>query len=337
MFLSIIVAVYNIESYLKRCLDSLVLLNMKDCELILVVGNSEDNSNEICGEYEEKYSNITVLKQMGKGLSDARNCGMNIAKAKFVMFVDGDDCILTDNFNNTLNKLKSLKEESVDVLVSDFYMVNQNDKIVSEVFQIRESIEPIADYEYIQHFMKQYISFWNVWRYIYRRSFLNENQIIFKENYLSEDIDYTTKVFMKANNVIYYHNPYYCYRVGRKNSLMNIVNIKRVNDTIDIIESSINYILLNKNFKYKQLMVKKFLFEYILNMATIYEVPKEDRCKAKEIFYNTKDLLNVNFYGFARLIYIMTGIIGIEPIAYFLLRAKKIKRISKKVKLKRIK
>lgn len=337
MFLSLIIAVYNIESYLKKCLDSLVSLDIENYELILVVGNSDDNSNEISQEYEEKYSNITVLMQNGKGLSDARNCGMNIAKGEFVMFVDGDDYILTENFNNTLNKLKSLKEQSVDVLVSDYYMVNENNNIVSEICQIGESSEPICDCQYIENFMKQYICFWNVWRYIYKRSFLNENQIIFKEDYLCEDIDYTTKVFMKAKNVVYYHNPYYCYRVGRKNSLMNIVNIKRVNDTVDIIESSINYIVSNNNFKYKQLMVKKFLFEYILNMATIYEVPKLDRYKAKKVFYNTRHLLNVNFYGFARLIYIMTGIIGIEPIAYLLLRAKKIKRIRKKIKLRKIK
>ncbi len=337
MFLSIIVAVYNIETYLKTCLDSLIQSNGEDLELILVIGDSDDDSNVICEEYEEKYDNITVLKQEGKGLSDARNCGMNIANGEFVMFVDGDDYILSDKFIDTLNKLRLFKEESIDVLVSDYYMVNENDKLISEICQIEESKEPINDYNYIESFMKQYKCFWNVWRYIYKKEFLDKNEIIFKENYLSEDIDYTTKVFMNTKNIIYYHNPYYCYRVGRKNSLMDIVNIKRVNDTIRIIENSVEDILKSDLFLYKELMIKKFLFEYILNIATIYEVPEKDRYKAKEIFKDTRYMLNANFYAFAKVLYILTGIIGMMPIAYILLCVKKIKRTLKRRNLRRLK
>lgn len=337
MFLSIIVAVYNIESYLKECLNSIVSsCNGEVFELILVVGDSKDNSNKICEEYQRKYNNITVLKQIGKGLSDARNCGMNIANGEFVMFVDGDDYILTQEFQNTLKKLKFFKNDQFDVLVSDYYMVNESNKIVSQSSQIEDTIEPIRDYKHIEHFMKKYVCFWNVWRYIYRREFLINNNIIFKENSLSEDIDYTTKVFMKAENVLYYHNPYYCYRVGRKNSLMNVVNIKRVSDTIKIIESNVDYILKSDKFGYKELMIRKFLFEYILNIATIYEVPIKDRIAAKKIFKDSIYILNKDFYHLGRVIYRIIGIIGIEPIAFCLLFMKKVKRTIRKLNLQRV-
>ena len=333
MFLSIIVAVYNIESYLERCLNSIIICDKEEFEVILVTGNSKDKSNEICKEYERRYKNITVLKQKGKGLSDARNCGIELASGDFIMFVDGDDCILTEKFMDTIRKLKEVSKENIDVLVSDFYMIDENDKMVSERFQITKTDELIRNYKQIKYFMKRYICFWNVWRYIYRREFLISNKIVFKENLLSEDIDYTTNVFLKTRNVVYYHNPYYCYRIGRKDSLMNIVNIKRVNDTVKIIESSVSQILKNRTFEYKELMTKKFLFEYILNIATIYEVPYEDRNKVKEIFMNTIYILNKDFYGFGRLVYMIIRSIGIEPVAFMLLYAKKTKRLIRRIKL----
>ncbi len=95
---SIIVPVYNIEKYLRQCIDSLVAQTLKDIEIILVDDGSPDSGGEICDEYAEKDERIKVIHKKNGGLSDARNAGIDLAEGDFIGFVDGDDLVLPDMF-----------------------------------------------------------------------------------------------------------------------------------------------------------------------------------------------------------------------------------------------
>ena len=88
---SVIVPVYNVEPYLKRCLDSILCQTFSDFELILVDDGSTDRSGEICDAYAEQNERIRVIHQENKGLSAARNTGLDHAQGTFVYFVDSDD------------------------------------------------------------------------------------------------------------------------------------------------------------------------------------------------------------------------------------------------------
>ena len=93
---SIIVPVYNVEKYLRECLDSILNQTFKDFELILIDDGSKDKSGEICDEYAKVHSNITVVHQNNQGQAAARNNGVEISKADWIMFVDSDDVIHPD-------------------------------------------------------------------------------------------------------------------------------------------------------------------------------------------------------------------------------------------------
>ena len=93
---SIIVPVYNVERYLRECLDSILNQTFKDFELILIDDGSKDKSGEICDEYAKVHSNITVVHQNNQGQAAARNNGVEISKADWIMFVDSDDVIHPD-------------------------------------------------------------------------------------------------------------------------------------------------------------------------------------------------------------------------------------------------
>ena len=93
---SIIVPVYNVEKYLRECLDSILNQTFKDFELILIDDGSKDKSGEICDEYAKIYNNITVVHQKNQGQAAARNNGVKISEADWIMFVDSDDVIHPD-------------------------------------------------------------------------------------------------------------------------------------------------------------------------------------------------------------------------------------------------
>lgn len=103
MKLSIIVPVYNVELYLRRCVDSILSQTFTDYELILVDDGSPDNCGKICDEYAQKDARITVIHKANGGLSDARNAGLRIATGEFVGFVDSDDEITPDMYSRLMD------------------------------------------------------------------------------------------------------------------------------------------------------------------------------------------------------------------------------------------
>ena len=90
---SIIVPVYNVENYLKRCVDSILAQTFIDYELILVDDGSYDSSDKICDEYAAKFDKIYVIHQKNGGPSAARNAGMSIARGEYFLFCDSDDYV----------------------------------------------------------------------------------------------------------------------------------------------------------------------------------------------------------------------------------------------------
>lgn len=334
MVFSIIIPVYNVEKYLPKCLDHVFASDLHDSEVILVLGNSSDGSTDICIEYQNKHSNIVIIKQDDTGLSDARNCGLKVANGEYIVFLDSDDFVISNNFKESLDYIRDTMKFEIDVFISDFYRVSDSGKVISSVRQIDETFSPICEYNYMEHFLEQKGCFWNVWRYIYRKDFLIENHIFFRMGYLSEDIDYSVKVLLRAQNIAFFHNPYYCYVVGRGSSLMDVVTYKRIHDTIVIIHDSIYEILSKNQFPYSKLMIKKLLLEFILNMASIYEVAKSDKRKTKSLFKQNIELLNYNQYVLGKIISISISVLGISPVALALRCLKKIKRLMRKLKFK---
>ena len=91
--ISVIVPIYNVSNYLKRCLDSLIRQTLKDIEIICINDGSSDNSLEILVQYSQKDSRIKIINQENRGVSEARNSGINIAQGEFLSMVDPDDWI----------------------------------------------------------------------------------------------------------------------------------------------------------------------------------------------------------------------------------------------------
>ena len=132
MKLSLIVPIYNVAPYLRKCVDSLLAQDISDYEIILVDDGSPDECPQICNQYAEQYSNIKVIHQANAGLSAARNTGIAATTGDYIMFVDSDD-YLQANVLGTL--MEQVEQEQLDVLRFDYQNVRQTEAGEYEVFQ----------------------------------------------------------------------------------------------------------------------------------------------------------------------------------------------------------
>ncbi len=327
MTLSMIVPVYNVEAYLADCLDSLLSCELTDCEIILSLRESEDRSKEICDEYCSRYPFIRTILQDGTGLSNARNCALQMATGDYILFVDSDDRVDSTVLGRLIRQIRD-GNINTDLVVTDFYRIVYPAEKLEPVFQIGETMPDQHGIQFFPDMLRRRQCFWNVWRYIYRHSFLEENKLVFRENTLSEDVDFTTKVFLAEPEVLFTHSPFYLYSVGRGTSLMDQTTLKRVRDTVRILSDSILQ-LRESSFPYKDPMIAQFQFEYILSIALAAEVDDRDREEATALFSGHRDVLRDSADPVVRIFALLIQIVGIRAIAAFLHFAKMMRHRTK--------
>ena len=117
--ISVIIPIYNVEQYLKECLESVINQTYRNLEIILVDDGSKDKSGKICDEYKNKDERIKVVHKENGGLSDARNAGMKIATGKYIQFIDSDDFIDKDMIETLYNLI--IENEADISMCSNYY------------------------------------------------------------------------------------------------------------------------------------------------------------------------------------------------------------------------
>ena len=162
---SIIVPVYNAETALHRCIESILHQSCADFELLLVDDGSKDDSGAICDEYAAKDSRIRVFHKENGGVSAARNLALDVARGKYLQFLDSDDWVVPDA---TLLLLRAAEEHGADLVISDFY------RVVGERVSVKGDIEEdrgLSREEYAEHMMANPADFYYgvLWNKLYRR------------------------------------------------------------------------------------------------------------------------------------------------------------------------
>ena len=122
---SVIIPVYNVEKYLKECIQSVLRQTYKNLEIILVDDGSKDNSGNICDEYAKRDERIKVIHKKNGGLSDARNAGIDICTGEYIAFLDSDDFIEEDMYEFLV---KNLEKAKADISICQVYYVYKNAK-----------------------------------------------------------------------------------------------------------------------------------------------------------------------------------------------------------------
>ena len=227
--LSIIIPVYNVEKYIHMCLESIFRQSIDDdtFEVILVNDGTPDRSMEVIADIVETHQNIHIINQENQGLSVARNNGMQIASGKYILFIDSDDLLIDNSVPYLLEKAVSSK---VDLVVADFIKMYDEEiaHLENKNFIRRNgrTIEKTGIELFLQDLNPHYC---HVWRTMYRRNFLNNNNLRFIPHICFEDIPFTQQCYLKANLSLRVNWDFIIYRKGHT-SITSSFNLKKAKD-----------------------------------------------------------------------------------------------------------
>lgn len=215
--ISIIVPVYNVEKYLIKCLESIVHQTYKNLEIILVDDGSTDLCGKICDEYALKDNRIKVIHKKNGGVSEAKNCGIEISKGDYLMFIDGDDFV----DKSICEKLITIsRKNNVDISMCDMYRVI-GEKIINEPFCSKLKRNKILNGKLVlkEFFRKYSTELYSGCNKLYKREiFFNRNKIRFPVGKVFEDMHINYKLYFMAKNIIIISDRLYYY-VKRNNSI----------------------------------------------------------------------------------------------------------------------
>ena len=257
--ISVIVPVYNVEPYLKRCIESVLAQTFTDFELILIDDGSPDNSGEICDEYIKKDSRIHVIHQDNGGLSAARNAGIDWAFEKsdsqWLAFVDSDDWIHREMYEKLVSLIESYDS---DIAQCEFINAPSEDvKIQAE----DEVIKTFTNIEGLNNlYNNMYVSTVVAWNKLYKTSLFKE--IRYPNGKIHEDEGTTYKLIFNAKKIVYTNQKYYYYR-QTPNSITNAAfNKKRLN-ILDVFDEKIEYMSKINNDDLYAKTLKWYFFKVI--------------------------------------------------------------------------
>lgn len=263
--ISIVIPAYNVEKYIAQCINSINKQTFNDYEVIIVDDGSTDNTlNVVKDNITDKYK---VISQKNKGAGMARNAGIEIARGKYITFMDSDDFLYNEY---CLEKIASLvKEQSPDVvtykmvryyqnsekfLIEDDYLVgkeiynNSNDYLKNAIEISRLSISPCDK--------------------IIKTSIIKGNKILFKTMAMLEDIDWSLHLYKYTKKIVIYNEPIYVYRKERQGSTTSFYNQKKILACSNFV---FDWCKLCKNNKevYYDLCLHYISYQYTILLAAI--------------------------------------------------------------------
>ena len=228
LLLSIIVPVYNVEDYIRPCIESIFRQELdEECfEVIIVNDGTKDHSMEVIQDIIEEHKNITVLNQENQGLSIARNNGIAMAKGEYILMPDSDDLLIENSLKPLLEKAIETK---VDLVVADFLrMTNEEINNLQPIQQKDFSIREKTGKQLFLEDLNPHECF--VWRTLYRRQFILDNKLKFVPGVYCQDVPFTHEAYIKAKRCIRTHWLLYIYRRARPGSASVSFGKKRALD-----------------------------------------------------------------------------------------------------------
>jgi glycosyltransferase involved in cell wall biosynthesis len=261
VLLSIVIPVFNVEKYLRECIDSVLNQDLKNCEIICINDGSTDSSRAILKEYQYSNSHLKVIDQPNGGLGSARNTGLLSSVGRYIYFLDSDDFLLPES----IAKIKTiLVSEDLEVLVCNALINGEvNYFNNSPVFQNRL----LTGDRYIKLSYQVNNTFAvPIWLHVYKREFLISNNFYFVSRIYYEDELFTPVVLHKANRVFIINEYILHYRFNRPYSITQSVNQKHFDDRKFIANKLISLYIQDNSFEeeYYRKLLEFLLISYDL-------------------------------------------------------------------------
>lgn len=261
---SIILPIYNVETYLKRSLDTVLNQSYENWECILVNDGSTDDSEKVCRAYVEKDKRFRLYNQENSGSGAARRHGMNKANGDYICFIDPDDYIDTEALHHNV----MLAERYNPDIIANGY----NELREKKVNQRKPLIHGLFDQEEFRANFKKYamVGVTALWNKMYKHSFLKENDLNFMNQRIGQDALFNYEAYKYVNSLYVDDNCYYYYDLTRDDSVVNTYSENRFDYEKNILNAFKDLISYwNRENEYKtELVIREWniLFNEIKNI-----------------------------------------------------------------------
>lgn len=343
---SVIIPVFNVDKYLRKCMDSIIIQKQKNIEIICIDDASTDTSYDILCEYEKKDNRIQIYHlSSNRGLAYARNFACQYAHGRYLLFLDADDSLSEDALVYLLN---IVYEKDYDMVSFGYKSVFENNDIQKQLS--KRYPDRIVGFEGEwcgkELFCELYRSgglALTAWAQMYRKSFLEENRIEFINGILHEDIPFTTKAFLCAEKVYYAEKVCYFWMhransitsskvtykhlEGRLIGIINILNFLKhssfLQNQYEIIKDFINKLWFDAKNQYVEIEEKNNIFNDNYFYRLIYDITftakkqKKMKINCMEKIINSDEII---IYG--------AGKVAVQTIEYINTIGKKILGIA---------
>lgn len=233
-FISFVIPVYRVETYLPQCLDSIQKQTFTDWEMILVDDGSPDNSGSISDEYANKDRRIKVIHQKNQGVSIARNAGLDVARGEWIWFVDSDDYIADHSLSILYDIVSKIACDTVFFGLIDEYdgVVRNTTKDFSQLLNLKKS-----------DILSQIFCYTNP-TMLFRRTVIEKHHIRFSEGVrMAEDLEFQYKYLIWSNRPISIKERLYIYRHREGSAMTNLnTHCNNLNDSLIVLENLLLYV-----------------------------------------------------------------------------------------------
>lgn len=307
ILLTIIIPVYNTESYIKKCLDSIVNQINTNVEIILIDDGSQDKSADIISKFSMDNSevNIKYIAQTNQGQSIARNNGLKIAKGKYIWFIDSDDYIYDDTFKSLLEILLNNEFDVLEMGFSKDYgdesrnIIPQNCSCVDGKDYLASCIN---GEEYYERFP---------WKYIFNKTMLIEGNYFFPVKKY-EDLDIIPKIIYSAKRVCSINVLVYNYIMNREGATTSVPNVEYEIDKLETVADNIKYFSSFKQEKCEKDIINNLSKLYYSSMLSFYKFEKSDQDRLLKSLRENKKIISYTTNGIQKYIKIVINILGIK-------------------------
>lgn len=264
--ISIIVPVYNVETYLAKCVDSILAQTYPNLEIFLVNDGSSDCCGKLCDEYAKEDKRIKVIHKKNGGLSDARNVAIDVATGEFITFIDSDDYV-TDDYIMTLYSLIEKYECKVSIALYNTFVEGSKPKVVNRVYRedCQTNIKAIEEMFYQEKYDTA------SWAKLYHSS-LFATGIRYPKGIVYEDLATTYLLIFQSDKVAFCNRRIYNYLLRRDSIEGSSFSSKKMDSALKVCELMESHLdILGKVMQAYQCRMMSFFFHLLLKMPDGYE------------------------------------------------------------------
>lgn len=313
---TVIIPVYNVAAYLPKCVNSVLEQDFKQYEVILVDDGSTDESSRICDEFAKQDKRIVVIHEENRGLSAARNIGIENANGEYILFLDSDDYW---HDSSVLNIIYSRLNVSNADILSFNYMKFCDDVFESPYFK-QDNDMPLDELEKnsLEYQINNDLWIACAWNKVIRRELFYHRKLYFNLGITSEDIDWCLRLALYAEKFDFIADVIVCYR-QRKTSISKSITVQKMDMLIDNIEVCLSLLETEKKIQKVDILKPYIGYQYgtaIYSVSSIDDKKECDRLMGR--LNERKDILKWSKNGKVQMLQLADSIGGTKFLIFLL-------------------